>query len=59
MDGDILGLEPALARIDLRKLTEISASDFEDRYGWTPLERPGWERMKRNAEEVLGNLERV
>lgn len=58
-DSEVLNLQPELARINLRELAEISASDFDDRYGWTPLERPGREGMRRNAEVVLGNRKHV
>lgn len=56
-----LTLEPAFQpRIDLNpanalEFFQISESDFVARFQQTPLARPGWEGMRRNAAIVLGN----
>lgn len=34
----------------------LSEAEFESRFGTTPLSRPGWQVMRRNAAIVLGNL---
>jgi epoxyqueuosine reductase len=39
----------ALARPDLRALTDLSEAEFERRYGDTPFSRPGHGGMQRNA----------
>ena len=41
--------EAELATIDLREMSEITNEQFEDRYGWTALERPAAAGMRRNA----------
>lgn len=44
-------LNPANA-LEFLRMTE---DEFRDRFGQTPLARPGWEGLRRNAAIVLGN----
>jgi len=53
-----LGSDPSLASLSIPELLTISDPEFERRYGWTALERPGPEGMKRNARVALANLSR-
>ncbi|MCA8999847.1 MAG: tRNA epoxyqueuosine(34) reductase QueG [Planctomycetaceae bacterium] len=46
---------PTLSANAIRFLT-ISEAEFDETFGETPLSRPGWEGMARNAAIVLGNL---
>ena len=46
--GDLTGLDPRL-------FLALSPEQFEERFGTTPLARPGWWGMRRNALVVLGN----
>lgn len=45
------GMNPASAV----EFLEMSQAEFEDRFRDTPLSRPGWRGMRRNAAIVLGN----
>lgn len=49
---------PELANIDLVELAELDDEQFDRRYGWTPLERPGAAGMRRNARIARRNLTR-
>ncbi|MDH3290318.1 MAG: tRNA epoxyqueuosine(34) reductase QueG [Gemmatimonadota bacterium] len=40
---------PELEWLDLADLLAMSDDEFTHRYGWTPLERPGADGMRRNA----------
>ena len=51
-----LQVDPSLGFIDLESLMEISEQEFERRYGWTPLERPGVQGMRRNARIAFENV---
>jgi len=42
--------------IDARHLLRMSETEFRERFGDTPLARPGYSGMRRNAAIVLGNL---
>lgn len=53
-----LQLDPSLALLDLEELSHIDDHEFERRYGWTPLERPGPQGMRRNARIALANTRR-
>lgn len=57
-DDGVLRLDPALARIDLAELASLNEEEFDRRYGWTPLERPGLAGMRRNARVAHRNRER-
>ncbi len=46
----VLEQDPALADLQLDEILRLSDADFEDRYGWTAMERPGAKGMRRNAE---------
>ena len=52
-----LGQDPLLGSLDLVELAEMSDGEFESRYGWTAMERPGAEGMRRNAGIALQSLE--
>ena len=49
---------PELAAVDLVELARIDDEEFDRRYGWTPLERPGAAGMRRNARIAARNLAR-
>jgi epoxyqueuosine reductase len=49
----VLEHEPRLATVDLKEMAEISDGEFDRRYGWTAMERPGAAGMRRNARTVL------
>ena len=49
----VLEHEPRLATVDLEEMAEISDGEFDRRYGWTAMERPGAAGMRRNARAVL------
>lgn len=51
-----LAQDISLAHVDLAELIRLSTEDFDRRYGWTPLERPGAEGMRRNARIALANV---
>lgn len=51
-----LELDPALAQLDLTEIVTMSDDEFDRRYGWTPLERPGAAGMRRNARIAAHNL---
>lgn len=55
---EVLDLDSALARLDLAVLAGISLDDFERRYGFTALERPGASGMRRNAAIAMNNQRR-
>jgi epoxyqueuosine reductase len=57
-DDPALGIDPGLAQLDLENLATISETDFRERYGCTPLERPGITGMRRNATIAMRNLRR-
>ena len=40
-------------------MLKISEDEFLNRYHLSPLARPGWEGMRRNAAIVLGNSQDV
>ncbi|HYK82443.1 MAG TPA: tRNA epoxyqueuosine(34) reductase QueG [Gemmatimonadales bacterium] len=50
-----LAQRPELATLDLTALLERDAADFARRFGDTPLERPGFTGMRRNAAAALAN----
>lgn len=53
-----LAMDPARAFEDLDTLIQISNEDFAGRFGWTPLERPGVQGMRRNASIAAENSTR-
>lgn len=53
-----LGMDPDRAFEDLGSLIQIDDEEFENRFGWTPFERPGAHGMRRNAEIVAKNSTR-
>ncbi len=50
-----LAPRPELAGLDLERILAEDAEQFASRFGDTPLDRPGAERMQRNAAAVLDN----
>ena len=50
-----LQLRRSLAHIPVREFEALDEVAFAERYGWTPLERPGLEGMRRNAAIVAQN----
>jgi len=46
----VLEQDQALADLELDEILRLSDADFENRYGWTAMERPGAGGMRRNAE---------
>ncbi len=58
-DDPALQGAPDLALLPLGELQAISDSAFEERYGWTALERPGAAGMRRNAAIAARNAPRV
>lgn len=46
---------PELASLDPRRLLRLSEAEFEAAFAPTPLARPGWWGLRRNALVVLGN----
>jgi len=51
-----LELDPSLALLDLKSLTEIDELGFAQQYGWTPLERTGAAGISRNARIAAANF---
>lgn len=47
--------QPALHPADPQEFLSLSPDEFERRFAATPLARPGWEGLRRNAEVVLQN----
>lgn len=54
-DDPTLGQNDTLEWLALDSLRRMSDSEFEERYGATPLERPGASGMRRNAEIAAQN----
>lgn len=52
------GLHPALESTSLEQLLHINEGDFHKLFTGSPLRRPGWAGLLRNACVVLGNLGR-
>ncbi len=52
---DLLRMRDDLAYIDLEELEQMSPEQFDERYGQTPMERPGFDGMRRNAKIALLN----
>lgn len=52
---DVLALDAALARLELTEFESMDQEQFDRRYGWTPLERPGLAGMRRNARVARHN----
>ncbi len=50
-----LKLNSSRAYEDLDYLCQIDDREFEERFGWTPLERPGPEGIRRNARIAASN----
>jgi epoxyqueuosine reductase len=46
---------PDMASCDAIEILNVSESDFKIRFADTPLSRPGWDGLRRNAAIVLGN----
>lgn len=57
-DGPALALDPSLARLALADLVQVDDEEFDRRYGFTPLERPGARGMRRNARIAATNQRR-
>jgi len=47
--------QPDLRPADAADILKMSHSEFVSRFEHTPLERPGWDGLRRNAAIVLGN----
>ena len=58
-DDPLLQHDPALAFLDLDELQRLSGEEFDSRYGWTALERPGVTGMRRNARLAAENVSRM
>ena len=56
-DDPVLGFMPSLAEVDLAELMAIDGYEFDRKFGWTPLERPGVEGMRRNARIAAQNMQ--
>ena len=54
VDAD-LALESSDALVDLSQLMSISADQFHRKFGLGPMERAGFEGMRRNARIVIQN----
>jgi epoxyqueuosine reductase len=54
---DPLALESSRGLVALGELSALSPDEFDRTFGWTPLERPGLEGMKRNARAAAANTE--
>lgn len=54
-----LAVRPDLAALDPAALVSGDSDEFDHRFGDTPLERPGWRGMRRNALGVLANRRRA
>jgi epoxyqueuosine reductase len=54
-----LGIDPHLECVNLAELADIADHEFERRYGWTSLERPGVSGMRRNARIAAANHSRT
>ena len=48
--------QAALNPVSALEMLQIAEEEFHDRFGNTPLARPGWIGMRRNAAVVLGNV---
>jgi len=46
---------PGLSALDPRRLLTLTPDEFQAEFGKTPLSRPGWWGLRRNALVVLGN----
>jgi len=55
-DDHMLSIDPNRATEDLEQLCDVSPGLFNRRFGKTPLERPGVERIRRNARIALKNV---
>ncbi|MDH3497219.1 MAG: tRNA epoxyqueuosine(34) reductase QueG [Gemmatimonadota bacterium] len=53
-DGE-LQLDPGRAWLPLDAFATLDDATFDERYGWTPLERPGLTGMRRNASIAAAN----
>ncbi len=51
----IAEFQAELDGITAREILTMSEAEFDNRFGSTPLSRPGWQVMRRNAAIVLGN----
>ncbi|MFQ5749715.1 MAG: tRNA epoxyqueuosine(34) reductase QueG [Planctomycetota bacterium] len=56
--GELWGTLPALEQLTLEDLLGLSRPAFERAFRGSPLRRPGWAGLLRNACVVLGNLGR-
>jgi epoxyqueuosine reductase len=56
--GADLAIEPGHAWVPLDEFASLSDAAFAERYGSTPLARPGLEGMRRNARIAAANLQR-
>jgi len=54
--GALLEQSSDLAWLNVDEFATLTDEEFDARYGWTPLERPGLHRMRRNADLVRANL---
>lgn len=54
-----LALDPQLAWVDLEELESITDSEFDRHFGWTALERPALQGMRRNAAIARANAPNV
>ena len=57
-DDPTLESDPHLEFVNLAELAAITDDEFEQRFGWTALERPGASGMRRNARIAAARLNR-
>jgi epoxyqueuosine reductase len=56
--GPGLTMDPDRAWIPLDEFDSLDIAAFRERFGWTPLARPGLEGMRRNARVAATNINR-
>jgi epoxyqueuosine reductase len=56
-DGEdsVLRLDPGRAWVALDAFEDLDEAGFRQRYGWTPMERPGLQGMRRNCAVAAAN----
>jgi len=54
-DDEILHLDPARGWVPLDAFEDLDEAGFAHRHGWTPMERPGLQGMRRNCAVAADN----
>ena len=57
-EDSILRLDPTRAWVPLDAFADLDEAEFTRDHGWTPLERPGLEGMRRNCAVAVANVAR-